>query len=206
MRRRSLLSGCGLAGLALIATVLLLPTGASGFPWFSYPYTGNTSCGGAIDPVNLVFDGSAGTPTNTLQEIQGHSGWSNTSGSAQALYVNGAPGYYVCRRMNGQRASAGSTSSRYHVRVYGIPGASGRLVAGSAHHEDFVWYCGHAVDKNGSNGSGFDQGRRQLVNKFQASGTHSTTGKWWGNTRNFRQCDGDLAGSDGIGVVVGMNH
>jgi hypothetical protein len=75
----------------------------------------------------------------------------------------------------------------------------GITARGDAHHEDFVWYCGHAVDKGGlSNGlsSGFDQGRRAIYDAFH--GVHDCAGAtYWGNTREFKQCDGDYAGSNG---------
>jgi hypothetical protein len=158
--------------------------------------------------VNLVFDGTYGSVSNTVRGIENHNNWTNTSGSSQNLAVaTNTSGSYVCNAMNAQRADG--TFSRFHVRIWNIPAATGRLVAGSAHHEDWVTWppppCGHAVDSNGSNGSGFDQGRRKLVDGWQAHG-HSANGVWWGNTRNFRQCDGDLAGSDGVGVVLNQPH
>ena len=69
---------------------------------------------------------------------------------------------------------------------------------GDAHHEDLT-YCGHAVDANGSTGSGFDQGRRELRIQME-NGGHGWYSEFWGNTQNFQQCDGDYASSDGYTV------
>jgi hypothetical protein len=61
-----------------------------------------------------------------------------------------------------------------------------------------VTSCGDAVDANGSDGSGFDQGRCELGSSFNRQGFPIDHGNW-GNTQNFKQCDGDWAGSDGTG-------
>lgn len=152
-----------------------------------------------------VWKGNRGAAA-AARNTRVHAGWSNTSGGTQSLYVTAAPGLLTCQSMKYQRASG--AWSRFHVRFWRVPESSGssKLVPAGAHHEDFVWSCpGHAVDSNGPTGSGFDWGRRELVDRFQAGG-HWAEGKWWGNTRNFKQCDGDWAGSDGIGVVIGNNH
>lgn len=194
--------------LAVLAGAALFFITCSGFPRFSRAYTANGLCQDQnySDPVNLVFDGTYGSAGNTIRGIENHNNWTDTSGSGQNLGVAiNTTGSYSCNAMYGQRASG--TFTRFHVRIWNIPAATGRLVAGSAHHEDFITIppCGHAVDSNGSNGSGFDQGRRKLVDGWQAHG-HSADGVWWGNTRNFQQCDGDMAGSDGVGVVLNQPH
>ena len=82
----------------------------------------------------------------------------------------------------------------------------GRTARGDAHHEDTIVYPGcHAVDANGPDGSGFDQGRRRLRELFAAGG-HGWRSQFWGNTRSFRQCDGDYAGSDGYVVFLRVDH
>lgn len=63
----------------------------------------------------------------------------------------------------------------------------------------------HAVDSNGPNGSGFDMGRRQLREKYGET-AHDRNQVLWGNTRNFLQCDGDLAGSNGYGLRLEINN
>lgn len=109
------------------------------------------------------------------------------------------------------------TCTRYHIRLWNVPAAENPLKSvGDAHHEDWVnwapWNpCGfpgsgsHAVDANGSDGSGFDQGRRATRNGFAAAG-HDTSVEYWGNTRNFEQCDNDMAGSNGNGAIIGVWH
>jgi hypothetical protein len=184
------------------------------FPWFSASYTSSGQCGvqNYSDPVNIIFDGDAGYPQNVLRATEQHAGWTNTEGEHQNLGVATQPPpnhtNRTCKGMDGQRASGRYT--RFHVRIWGIPAAAGRLTAAAAHHEDFnaltnCFPLGHAVDANGSNGSGFDQGRVKLVDTFQLGG-HIAEGKWWGNTQNFQQCDGDTASSDGIGVNIQLNN
>lgn len=163
-----------------LAALGLVPPVAHAFPWFSDPYTGSGgNCSASVDPINLVWKGTNAWADDVARNIEVHAGWPNTSGSDQSLRVPGAGGVWQCRPMDRQRASAGSTSSRYHIRLWRVPITEGadKLVTGDAHHEDFVWYCGHAVDANGSNGSGFDQGRRALVAAFS---THFEEGNWWG--------------------------
>lgn len=192
------------------AIVLSVAPAAVAFPWFSDAYTrSGGNCGGAAtDPVNIVWKGNRGAAAATRNTVV-HTGWSNTSGGDQGLYVKVAPGLLQCQAMLYQRASG--TFSRFHVRVWRVPLSSGdsKLSPGAVHHEDFVPSCllppYHAVDSNGPTGSGFDWGRRTLVDAFQAGG-HTAAGKLWENDRNFVQCDGDLAGSNGIGVVIGNNH
>lgn len=62
---------------------------------------------------------------------------------------------------------------------------------------------GHAA---GAAGSGFDWGRRELAQKLFDGGHTSQQNQYWGNTANFKQCDGDYAGSAGTGVLIPNNH
>jgi hypothetical protein len=184
----------------LVAVVVGAAIAASARAHFqTYPYT-LTSCPASydhqVDPINDVFYGSA-TAERTLNHIRFHTGWTDTGGSMQSFSSEG-----VCGEMYGQAASGATWQSRFHIRVkrtYDADATWGVTSRGDAHHEDFVWYCGHAVDKGGvSSGlwSGFDQGRRAIYDAF--SGSHEYAGvTYWGNTREFKQCDGDYAGSNG---------
>lgn len=186
------------AMFALWALMLVPPAGAH---FQTYPYTLKgcpASFDRQVDPITNVFYGGA-WGAHTLNHIQAHAGWSNTSGSTQYF-----SSHSVCGEMAGQRASGGLTSSRFHIRIrktYDADNTWGITSRGDAHHEDFVWYCGHAVDKGGQGvgpNSGFDQGRRAIYNAFYGIAHHHFAGNvYWGNTRLFRQCDGDLAGSNG---------
>ena len=154
-----------------------------------------------VDPVNVVFH-EWGTWGRAASQIESHAGWTATSGSPQFFADHGG-----CHEVHAQRASGEGT--RFHVRLRGQHAdASLRWVAvGAAHHEDVVVFppCGHAVDSNGPEGSGFDQGRDELERRFLAAG-HSTRRAWWGNTRSFKQCDGDYAASDGWVVYVRLHQ
>ncbi|MGH3043053.1 MAG: hypothetical protein ACRDNG_15195 [Gaiellaceae bacterium] len=82
----------------------------------------------------------------------------------------------------------------------------GTTTVGTPHHEDWVSTCnfgagGHAVDKGGVDKgeglrSGFDQGR-DLMSSMGGSGHYPGGSSNWGNTQEFKQCDGDWAGSHG---------
>ena len=47
--------------------------------------------------------------------------------------------------------------------------------------------------------------RRRNANLFDGGHTGQQN-EWWGNTANFKQCDGDYAGSSGTGVLIPVNH
>jgi hypothetical protein len=184
-----------LAFAAVVASSLaVVAEGAAHFDTGDYTHTG---CPGTtwnrVDPINFVF-WDWGTIGRAENSIQHHAGWTNTSGAAQTFVDHGN-----CYSQASQRASG--TYSRYHIRLHPIHEDAdlGWTTVGDAHHEDWISYCGHAVDANGPNGSGFDQGRRQLRILLE-NGGHPWYSRWWGNTQNFRQCDGDYAGSDGYTV------
>jgi hypothetical protein len=194
--RRSI--GCAIVG-ATLAILAGVRAGGASAHFQTYPYT-LTACPASyehqVDPVTDVFYGAA-TGARVLNHIRFHTGWTDAGGSTQYFSSEG-----VCGAMYGQLASGSVLQSRFHIRIrrtYDDDPVWGMTARGDAHHEDFVWYCGHAVDKGGvSTGlaSGFDQGRRALYDAF--SGAHTYGGAtYWGNTREFKQCDGDHAGSNG---------
>lgn len=140
-------------------------------------------------------------------QVQTHAGWSNTSGGTQYFSDHGN-----CYSQHTQRASGCGACGRYHIRIRGQheDASLGWTATGAAHHEDWVLTCnygagGHAVDANGPNGSGFDQGRAQLSNAMSIGG-HSYYYSWWGNTQNFQQCDNDYAGSDGVTSFIQLHQ
>lgn len=173
---------------------------AAGPAWAHFDSSGqytHKGCPGVVanrvDPINIVFY-TWGTWDRALSQTQSHAGWSDTSGSDQYFVDHGN-----CALRHGQRANGDGLSSRYHIRVRGQHSDTtfGWTSTGDAHHEDFVTSCpGHAVDQNGPSGSGFDQGRRQLLATFDNAG-HSWFETFWGNTQTLLQCDGGGASSDG---------
>jgi hypothetical protein len=130
-----------------------------------------------------------------MNHVQHHTGWGFTDGSSQTNRKHND-----CQGMSGQRASAQTPNSRFHIRFFDAhsDGNGTNYTVGDAHHEKAP--C-HAVDWNGSNGSGFDQGAQELK-YYMYTGGHSYYYYWWGNTDNFRQCDGGTAGSDGYFIWV----
>lgn len=154
------------------------------------------------DPVNVLFH-AWGTWGRAETQVVSHAGWTASSGSGQHFLDHA-----MCSPQHTQRASG--EASRFHVRVRGQhwDAGLGWAAAGSAHHEDLVLFprpCGHAVDANGSSGSGFDQGRDELEARLRLAG-HSTSRVWWGNTQAFKQCDGDYAASDGWVALVALHQ
>ena len=154
------------------------------------------------DPVNVVFH-DWGTWGRAESQLVAHTGWAAASGTTQHFLD-----HCGCFPQHTQRASG--EGSRFHVRIRGQhwDGGLGWAAAAAAHHEDLVLFpfpCGHAVDANGAEGSGFDQGRDELEARFRDAG-HETSRAWWGNTQSLRQCDGDYAASDGWTLLVRLHQ
>jgi hypothetical protein len=201
-----------ISGIAFVAALALAATASAHFDT-SGQYT-HKGCPGTtsnrVDPINFVFYGW-GTWDRAARSIEAHAAWYDQGGSDQYFVDHGN-----CYLRHTQRASNGVTHSRFHIRLRGQHSDYylGWTTTGDAHHEDVVtgftgcWETyglgGHAVDANGSNGSGFDQGRRELRLRLEAGG-HSWFTQNWGNTQNFQQCDGDWARSDGT-VVFASEH
>ena len=151
----------------------------------------------ASDPVGVVFYGTAAYEWYMVGHIRWHTGWRGSHGARQWIRDE-----HQCDPTD-FGASSGKFS-RFHIRIWQKASRYKGVytTVGTPHHEDFT-YCGHAVDKGTkenptSNGSGFDWGRRELVAKFRTRGArHRVTDHYWGNTRSFKQCDGDWAGSNG---------
>jgi hypothetical protein len=202
------LTGARLAGAGLLvlgAFPLLLSGTAQAHLDLRDRYTHSgcpATAANRVDPINVLFHGW-GTWGRALSQVESHAGWTEASGSVQSFSDHGS-----CFPMHGQRASG--HGSRFHLRVRGQhpDRALGWAATVAAHHEDLVVFpipCGHAVDSDGPGGSGFDQGRDELRDRFAAAG-HASMLVWWGNTQSFRQCDGDYAGSDGWVAVVELHQ
>jgi hypothetical protein len=192
----------------LVGVVLVVGAPALAFPEFSRPYTQPTDgdcVGDGIDPINVYFFGERAGIDGVLNNMHQHTAWDSSGGSPQRLMrkIDDNPLDYRCHTMDDQRANESIVESRYHTRLWFIPASSGatKKTVGDAHHEDWVIWapwnpCGppgkHAVDSNGDNGSGFDQGRHRLKEVFD-NHNHYVESHYWGNTQNFKQCDGDWA-------------
>lgn len=184
--------GHRLPQLAIVLAAIVVATAASArgdvTNWYSF-----SSCPATVakrvDPVTAVFTTYA-TAANTLNHLRFHSGWANTGGSGQSFASHG-----TCWAMQWQRADASVLASRFHVRAHATTHVITLLA--TPHHEDLVLTCGHAVDSNGASGSGFDQGRQRFDLIFRGRAGHSLSYAYVGNTASFKQCDGDLASSNG---------
>lgn len=146
-----------------------------------------------VDPINFVFY-DWGTWDRAVSQMQTHAGWTDLGGSTQWFTDHNNT---RCNEQKTQAADGDVFNSRFHIRLHPIDydDVLGWTTVGDAHHED-ISTCGHSVDQNGSNGSGFDQGRKRLRDFFTAGG-HYSYREYWGNTEMFTQCDGGVASSDG---------
>ena len=185
-----------------LALVLFAPSrGDAHFVQSSYAFGANgCTVEQRSDPVTMIFYGSLGTAAYSDATVRSFAGWTWRTGNDQWLQSHG-----LCNQFNFQDASA-ITLTRYHVRLWQMPGLDLKdryVTYATPHHEDFVigGGCGipgnHAIDANGSQGSGFDQGRTQLgtiIGRTYPLGDIQN----WQNTQTFRQCDGDLASSNGL--------
>jgi hypothetical protein len=198
MRRKAAAALIGLLAIGVAA-----PASAHFDSSSKYTHTGcPATAQNRVDPINVVFV-SWGTHGRAVDQIEAHAGWTNTTGSSQAFVDHDA-----CYSMHAQRASGGGTRSHVRVRGQHPDEVLGWTATGDAHHEDLVVFpepCGHAVDSDGAEGSGFDQGRDELEERFAAGG-HATWREWWGNTQSFKQCDGDYASSDGWTVFIELHQ
>lgn len=198
---RAALSACACA----LALALVAPAQAAKSPW--YTYAKGTGCSRQVDPVNVIFFGRDATAARTDAFVGRYMGWGVTDSSTQGFVTP------RCRLARHQRADGDGNDSRNHVRLRQRDRRRGqrrRFTMGDAHHEDFTGRgpfggCGlgggHAVDKGSvkertPEGSGFDQGRRLMANRWAQRGRYVKY-VYKGNTRAFQQCDGDKAGSDG---------
>lgn len=189
--------------LGLVAPVGLATPAQAHFSAGTYTYRNGGPCtaGNRVDPVTVVFYSSA-TGARSLNHVQFHGGWTHTSGTAQYFLSHGA-----CQPMNGQRADGGTFSSRYHIRArttYHSDPTWGITAMGSPHYDNLTW-CGHAVPPNG-----FNNGRAEIVRIMDPSPHHTLAGYVnWGNTQSMRQCNGDMAASNGLVAwlsVPSWNH
>jgi hypothetical protein len=167
----------------------------------SFYVYGKSNCTGKTEPVTIVFRGYANA-ARSANHLQKHTGWASTSGNLR--YIKGHDG---CAPQDWQR-STGKVTSHWHARgkTLHMNTTTDHWTLATAHHET-VKPCpgtatGHVVfgDPDGAYGSGFDRGRETVYNAFGgAAGIPGHTGSstYWGNSVNFTQCDGSVAGSDG---------
>lgn len=189
-----------LASASVTALALPAVTGAH-FVRARYAFKGDACTKSQrSDPVTMVVYGKRATWRRTDSAIVDATGWTWQTGGDQWL-----KSHHRCYHFDSQRAEH-VTLSRFHVRLWHMPGRDRkgrRDVYLTPHHEDFVVGngCGfpgnHAVDQNGPQGSGFDQGRLRLSEALVDAGYVFTDVQYWGNTRTFKQCDGGRAGSNG---------
>lgn len=191
-------------------------------PLEQYTYNKGTGCadGNQVDPVNMVFYGKYADPGNVIRAVRTATGWGRVRLNSPQQILAGRR----CLDELGEVADASSVESRFHVRFFGRIDPWGRSIVTYAdpHHEDLVFKCvfskgipGHAVDKGtlldlqsgnpNYHGSGFDRGQVKVANALSGKGV-SAVSYIWGNTKTFRQCDGDLAASSGIVEYVRIDR
>lgn len=162
----------------------------------------SSDCESRSDPITIVFYKYGGAD-RANNHVRFHTGWGGGTGGGQhfASHGNCSPG---------TRHAESGTLTRFHIRMratYHGDATWGTTTTATPHHEDWVITCnygfgGHAVDKGGvsqeTQWSGFDQGRKRIFEALYGKNGHTFAGSVnWGNTREFKQCDGDYAGSNG---------
>lgn len=176
-----------------------------------------------VDPVTVVFTNLA-TTDRVNQNVNQHTDLdSGASFSPQHFGVNGG-----CFEQSVDKSSCGAQAcTRFHIRGRQSPvthAIYGTTTQSTPHHEDWIpsytdpscnigipgFLGNHAVDKGGveTQGgiySGFSWGRDHIFDGFFAAG-HVVEVVYWGNTQEFPQCDGDLAGSDGFVYYIKISH
>lgn len=192
--------------VVVVALAAWAGTGSAAYRTSHWTYSDST-CKKRSDPVNLILSGRNATPGYVGDRIYLVTGWNNGVGSTQRFLTGGK-----CSKQDGQTASG--TGSRYHVRWNKLAGTNRRGqpgVSADPHHEDLACFTPpfHAVDKGSldpdhyeptDQGSGFDQGRREMIEQFGGKAGWAN----WGNTKAFKQCDDDWAGGDGWVAFVQM--
>ncbi len=208
--RLDFLTVIGFAAMLWVALTAVPATSDAEAPWQNaYGYSTSCTNYNTIDPVGVLFRGKRASAVNSRDEIKFHSDWNYDVHKEQHLYVKNKFGTFECREADRSVANKPDfpPSGRYHTRLWFVPhtnGSNDLWTVGTPHHEDLE-LCGHAVDENGSEGSGFDRGRHSLRIWFQTSRHTVKTGEKWGNTETAKQCDGGYAGSDGYGITVYLN-
>src|SRR3954466_378586 len=125
--------------------------------------------------------------------------------SSQRFLTHRDPSECVSNTTQQQRASAGGSSTRYHVRfspptMHTWGGTSGNTAIGTPHYETYnlgpdCWGA-HAV----SSPNGFNKAKYKLRDEMDP--THSIFEMTEGNTASMKQCDGEYAASDGWVVYI----
>lgn len=165
------------------------------------------SCHKRLDPLTAVFlGGDQGSPDHVAIHTGHHGEFNNQSGSTQDFYDHGS-----CDEFDTQVADDGGFSTRTHMRLQEMADRdrkNRRVVFGTPHFEDVTndgdcdadAPAGHAVRGNKEeSGSGFDMGRRTMVDHFTGQKDHQIRDHTdWGNTATMTQCDGMEAGSNGV--------
>jgi len=225
--KRALLSA------AVLAATLAVAVGASAH-WHSggYEHGGkDTTCTGrGVDPVGVVFHGTAATIRylgGNHGDINFHTNWTEHSPEADAYYET----YSVCKKEDDQVAeSFGFPRSRYHIRLWQLPqdySPGKHAVAGTPHHENWIWYrenngCGtpypwnpgnHAIDPGAVDRgagyqrefgpSGYDKARSYLARAFHTN-HHTIEHVDWHNSASHRSCEGYWVGSNGTVDLISV--
>jgi hypothetical protein len=215
--------------LVAVATVLLFfPSEAPAPPFgsgYSWELNDDQNCTHPVDPIGLVFFGSRAESLYMLGQgesgghIGYHTGWRAYGGEE----AQGHKGPDNCTVSNPRQPAEafGFPNSRYHIRLWGgdryINDHLFPVMVATPHHEEWT-SCGHAVNAGAvdrgaewrrRSGSGFDMGRRRVMNRFASdpggsSGRHPRRYEYWGNSDSRIQCAGWPAGSNGNVGYIGI--
>lgn len=178
------------------------PGGSDGLNLGPYSYSTGTNCTAPVNPIDVVFYDYGGLDPSstgarahgyTLSHLEYNAGWDQEQTIVTQPQSFSDNGY--CEQNDGDVADALVFQTRNHARLDDIKSRTwGDTSVGTAHFET-IMDCGHVVRKTISGTSGFDMARGTLWDKL--GGHHFTFVQYWGNTRPFTQCNGDVAASNG---------
>ena len=207
-RARRVLRHLLIVAAVVVGAALFVPVAAADHYqyWDGYSY-GNSTCTDRKDPVTVFFV-KHGFTSYTNDNIKHHTSLdAGSSPGAQKFWRSGQ-----CLSQTIDRSNCVIiVCNRKHIR--GRLSAFSTSVHGWQHgttpHVE-QWkplppcWGNHAVNGNGPNGSGFDQGREYFRARFNPS--HGVSFYYWGNTQSMQQCNGNWAGSNGWVINIFLPH
>ncbi len=216
--RHLMVLAAGCLGVVVVLLAVIQPGKASHAINSTLHYSfknGSCTTDNRVDPVTVVFTNLA-TTDRVNQNINQHTDLDHgASPNGQHFGTSGQ-----CLAQTVDKSSCLLIAcTRWHIR--GRLAAASHAIYGTTtqatpHHEDWVDDIqnpgclpgNHAVDKGGvqtGGYSGFSQGRDHIFDGFFQAG-HVVETVYWGNTQEFPQCDGDMAGSDGFVDYIKISH
>ncbi len=157
----------------------------------------------AIDPLNVVWSGSAATVAG---ELKNWLGWSTDDNNVPPLadHQFASATTPPCGQEHRQRASSCPVCDRNHVRLFDVTVATKPYTVGDAHFDEDVFFGGCSIGPIPARhiSSSFTAPRDLIAKQWHITSPAPHLA-YWGNTRRLRQCDGSLPMNDGYVLEAG---